>query len=69
MGLSKYQKGDFISSTVAFYQKTIFDFLNPLQIYQVILIYGIFSVSFLDNLNDFFNKNMVAEKNNFSSNA
>ena len=29
MGLNKYQKGDFNSSTVAFYQKSIFDFLNP----------------------------------------
>ena len=27
--LNKYQKGDFTSSTVAFYQKSIFDFLNP----------------------------------------
>ena len=29
MSLNKYQKGDFNSSTVAFYQKSIFDFLNP----------------------------------------
>ena len=29
MGLNKYQRGDFTSSTVAFYQKLIFDFLNP----------------------------------------
>ena len=43
MGLKKYQKGDFTSLTVAFYQKSI------LQTYQVILIYGIFSGSFLDN--------------------
>ena len=28
MGLNKYQKGDFTSSTVAFYQKSIFDLLN-----------------------------------------
>ena len=28
-GLNKCQKGDFASSTVAFYQKSIFDFLNP----------------------------------------
>ena len=31
MGLNKYQKGDFNSSTVAFYQKSIFDFLNPFR--------------------------------------
>ena len=31
MGLNKYQKGDFTSSTVAFYQKSIFDFLNPFR--------------------------------------
>ena len=42
MGLNKYQKGDFTSSTIAFYQKSIFN--------QVILINGIFSGSFLDNL-------------------
>ena len=49
-GLNKYQKGDFTSSTIAFYQKSIFDFYMPLQIYQVILMYGIFSGSILDNL-------------------
>ena len=31
MGLNEYQKGDFNSSTVAFYQKSIFDFLNPFR--------------------------------------
>ena len=31
MGLNKYQKGDFNSSTVALYQKSIFDFLNPFR--------------------------------------
>ena len=31
MGLNKHQKGDFNSSTVAFYQKSIFDFLNPFR--------------------------------------
>ena len=50
MGLNKYQKDDFTSSTVVLYQKSIFDFSIALQIYQVILIYGIFSCSFLDNL-------------------
>ena len=29
MGLNKYQNCDFTSTTVAFYQKSIFDFLNP----------------------------------------
>ena len=52
-GLNKYQKGDFTSSTVAFYQKSIFDFFF-LKIYQVILIYGIFSSSILDNLETLF---------------
>ena len=38
-------------STVAFYQKSVFDFFKiSLQIYQVILIHGLFSGSFLDNL-------------------
>ena len=31
MSLNKYQKVDFTSSTVIFYQKLIFDFLNPFQ--------------------------------------
>ena len=47
---NKYQKSDFTSSTVAFYQKSIFDIYIVLQIYQVILIYGIFSASHLHNL-------------------
>ena len=29
MGLNKYQKGDCTNSTVAFYQKSIYDFVNP----------------------------------------
>ena len=29
LGLNKCQKGDFASSTVIFYQKSIFNFLNP----------------------------------------
>ena len=29
LGLNKYQKGDFTSSTVAFYQKSIFKLLDP----------------------------------------
>ena len=28
--LNKYEKGDFTSSTVAFYQKSVFDFLHTL---------------------------------------
>ena len=41
-----------------------------MQIYQIILIYGIFSGSFLANLELlFFHKVMIAEKNNFPSNA
>ena len=44
-----------------------------LQIYQIILIDGIFPGSYLDNSecmwNTFFHKIMVAEKNYFSSNA
>ena len=29
LSLSKYEKGDFASSTVTFYQKSIFKLLNP----------------------------------------
>ena len=29
LGLNKYQKGDFTRSTVTFYQKSIFNLLNP----------------------------------------
>ena len=29
LGLNKYQNGDFTSSTIAFYQKSIFNLLNP----------------------------------------
>ena len=32
MGLNKYQIGDCTSSTVALYQKSILDFLNPFDI-------------------------------------
>ena len=39
---------------MAFYQNSVFDFLNSLQIYQAMLIYRIFSGSFLDNLELFF---------------
>ena len=53
MGLNKYQKGDFTSLTMAIYQKSVFYFLNPftnISNIQVILTYGIYSGSFLDNL-------------------
>ena len=50
-GLNKYQKGDFTSSTVAFYQKSIFNLLNPFTNRLIyVFIYGIFLGSFLDNL-------------------
>ena len=55
--INKYQKDGFTSSAVTFYQKSIL-----LQIYLVILIYGIF----LDKLKTFFHKIMVAEKKFFS---
>ena len=47
MGLNKYQNCDFTSSSVTFYQKSIYDFLNS---FPKILIYGIFSGSILHNL-------------------
>ena len=40
MVLSKYQKGDFTSSNVTFIKNQFLIFQIPLQIYQVILIYG-----------------------------
>ena len=46
-GFNKYQKGNFTSSAVHFFQ-------IPLQINQVILINEIFSGSYLDNLEWFF---------------
>ena len=50
LGLNKYQKGDFTSSTVAFYQKSIFNLLNPFANREINLnLYGIFLGSFLDN--------------------
>ena len=69
MGLNKYQNCDFTSSSVTFYQKSIYDFLNS---FPKILIDGIFSGSILHNLEFFFfffHKITVAEKNFFSSNA
>ena len=49
-GLSKYQKGDFTSSPVAIYQKSIFNCLNPFANIADILIYKIFSGWILDSL-------------------
>ena len=49
-GLNKYQMGDFNSTSAAFYQKSVFYFWFPSETYQIILIYGIFSGLFLDNL-------------------
>ena len=60
-------KGWFYQTTVAFHQKSILFFLIS---FTNILIYGIFSGLFLDNLEwFFFLKIMVAEKNIFLSNA
>ena len=50
MGLNKHQKADFTSSTVGFYQKSIFHFLDSFTYISGILIYGIFSGSILGNL-------------------
>ena len=53
LGLNKYQRGDFTSSTVALYQKWIFYLLNPFHKYVILIYsygYGIFSGSFLGNL-------------------
>ena len=50
LGLNKYQKGDFTSSTVAFYQKSIFNHLDPLTNREINLnLYRIFLDPFLDN--------------------
>ena len=62
MGLNKYQKGDCTNSTVAFYQKSIYDFVNPFTD-----ISGYFNLWDIFKL--IFHKTMLAEKNNFSSNA
>ena len=50
LGLNKYQKGDFTSSTVAFYQKSIFKLLNLFTKREINLnLYRIFLDPFLDN--------------------
>ena len=63
MGLSKYQKGDFTSLIVAFYQKSVFGFLNPFTNISVYLnLWDIFKFIFRQLRMTFFNKIMVAEK-------
>ena len=70
MGFNKYQKGDFTSPTVTFCQKSIFDFLNTLtNISGYLNLLNIFRFIFGQLRLTFFEKIMVAEKNNFSSNA
>ena len=64
----KYQMGYFTSQLFLSIKNKVLLFWIPLQIYQVSLIYGMFSGSFLDNLEWlFFLLFMVAEINNFSS--
>ena len=65
-GLNKYQKGDFISSIVAFYQKSTFNLLNPFTTISGYLnLWDIFRFIFRQLRMTFFRKIMVAEKNNF----
>ena len=68
MGLNKYQKGDFTSSTVAFYQKLIFDSLKSFtNISGYLNWWDIFWLIFKQLRMTFFII-MVAIKNYFSSN-
>ena len=61
-------KGDFTSSTVAFYQKLIFK--NPFtNISGYLNLWDIFRFIFRQLRMTFFHKTMVADKNYFSSNA
>ena len=70
MGLNKYQKGNFTSSIVAFYQKSIFDFLNPFTNISCSLnLWDIFRFIFRQLRMAFFHKTMVEEKNKFSLNT
>ena len=46
MGLDKYQKNDCTSSTVALYQKLIFDFLNAFDISGYLNLWDIFRFIF-----------------------
>ena len=68
MGLNKYQKGDFTSSTVAFYQKLIFDSLKSFtNISGYLNWWDIFWLIFKQLRMTFFII-MVAIKNYFSPN-
>ena len=63
MGLNKYQKGDFTNSTVAFYQKSIFDFLHAFtNISGYLNLWDIFRFIFRQLRMTIFHKIMVAEK-------
>ena len=69
-GLNTYQKDDFTSSTVAFYQKSVFNLLNPFKnISGYLNLCDISRFIFRQFRMTIFHKIMVAEKNNFSSNA
>ena len=64
--LQKYLKSDLTSSTAAFCQKSIFDFLYPFKNILVYLNLWEISGSFLDNLRmTFLHKVMVAKKRTF----
>ena len=70
MGLNKYQKGDFTSLTMAIYQKSVFYFLNPFtNISGYLNLWDIFRFIFRQLRMNFFDKIIVAAKNNFSSNT
>ena len=66
MDLNIYQKGDFTGSTVIF----CFDILNPFtNISGYLNLWDIFRFIYSQLRMTFFRKNVVAEKENFSSNA
>ena len=70
MCLNKYQKGDFTSSTVAFYHKSNFDLLDPFtNISGYLNLWDIFRFIFRQLRMTFFHKILAAEKNNFFSNV
>ena len=61
-GLNKYQKSDFTSSTVAFYQKSLFDLLNPFtNISGYLNLWNIFRFILRQLIMNFFHKIMMAE--------
>ena len=69
LGLNKYQKGGFTSSTtIAFHQKSILIFEIQLQI-GYLNLWDIFRFISRQLRMIFFHKIMVTEKNNFFSNA